>query len=83
MPKIKELKCEKCGGIMHRSRKTRGEIGLFIIIIGFLLLFIIPFLGVIVIIAGCVVGSRTNYFWVCKDCGYKFERQMNRFSFRG
>lgn len=83
MSKLKELKCEKCGGIMYRSREEKGMIGLFLIILGLLLLAFIPLLGIAGIVGGIIVGSKIRYLWICEDCGYKFERQMDWLSFRG
>ncbi len=74
--KIKELKCEKCGGVMYKSRKSLGMMGLLIMGLGIIAMYYVSsFLGIILIIVGLIAGFKIRYFWVCGDCGYKFERE--------
>lgn len=84
MAKLKELKCDKCGGRMYKSRKSLGLVGLIVIAIGLVLTFSLSIvIGIIVIVIGLIIGSRIKYYWICKDCGYKFEREKNWFSLKG
>lgn len=74
--KIRELQCDKCGGTMKKIKKSLGGLGFFIIIIGFLMFFLgnplTSSLGIIAMIIGLVVGTKVDYFWACRKCGYKF-----------
>jgi hypothetical protein len=75
------LKCEKCGGEMKKIKKTYNiGIGLLIILVGICLLFVVPIgtiMGIIIILIGCAQCGKRKFFWLCKTCGYKFEREGN------
>lgn len=79
MSQLKTLKCEKCGGEMKKSREAASTgAGCLFLLIGFILLFIFPIgtiFGVILLIVGLIYGSKSRFLWVCKNCGYKFERK--------
>jgi len=75
MPQLETIKCEKCGGEMKKRRETSTILALFLILIGFGLLFVIPVIGIVFLIIGLILGSKVRYLWVCQGCGYKFERQ--------
>jgi len=69
---------------MYKSRKSSGMIGFIIMGIGFAATFYVStLLGIILIIVGLIAGSKIRYFWVCGDCGYKFEREKNWLSLSG
>jgi len=80
MSQLETLQCEKCGGEMKKSRKaTSTGAGCFCLLIGFLLLFLFPLgtiLGIILLIVGVIYGSQQQGLWVCKNCGYQFERKI-------
>ena len=74
------LKCEKCKGEMMRKRKATGTgPGCILIIIGAALLFLFPIgsiIGILLIFVGLYYGSKAKGLWVCKKCGYQFERKI-------
>ena len=84
MFQLETLKCEKCGGKMLKSRKySSGSslVAIILILIGFPLLFLFPIgtlIGVVFIGFGIEKGAQPRFFWVCQDCGYKFEREGNK-----
>lgn len=83
MGQLKTLECEKCGGEMRKKHEAAHSQGasLLLIILGIILLFIFPIgtiFGVIILFVGLSRGSALRYVWVCRDCGYKFERAESR-----
>ena len=84
MSNLKELKCEKCGGVMYKSRRSLGMVGFIIMGAGVAAAYYIStLLSVILIIVGLIIGFKIRYSWICEDCGYKFEREKDRFSLWG
>jgi len=73
---VETLQCEKCGGEMKKSRKTTGEAGCLLILAGLLLLIIFFPIGIVLLVIGVIYGSKQQGFWVCKNCGYQFERKI-------
>ena len=75
----KILICEKCGGLMKKISEATLLLGCLIMVVGLILLFIFPpigtVIGVVLILIGLITGSRAKYYWVCTECGYKFERR--------
>lgn len=80
----KTLKCKQCGGPMKKTRETKTGLGCLLFIIGLILLFFFPIgtiIGALIIVIGLVVGSQGKAYWVCRDCGYKIERQASWWEF--
>jgi len=79
------FKCEKCGGEFKKKSKATGTgAGCLIVIIGVLLIGFFPvgtIIGIILILVGLGYGSKQQHFWVCKNCGFKFEREKKLWEF--
>jgi len=77
-----ELKCQKCGGSMHKTNKINSSIsiqiaGLILFIVGIILLFVFPIgtlVGIVIMILSAKMGYKRIKVWKCKNCGYFFER---------
>lgn len=76
------VKCQQCGGEMKKGAKTDSSIGLqligvilFLLGIGLLIFFPIGTLvGLVVMIVAARMGYKKRKVWMCKACGYFFER---------
>ena len=74
--------CQQCGGTMRKTKKTDISmtlqlVGVALFILGLVALFYFPLgtlIGVIVMILACRLGYSKRKVWLCKDCGYFFER---------
>lgn len=79
---VKGLKCHKCGGDM--VKKTAGDkstesSGCLLLILGVVLTPII--IGIPLIIYSLSLMNKKKGLWVCKNCGYQFERQVKWYEF--
>ena len=76
------VKCQQCQSEMKKTKKAESNIGLQLIgiilfFVGIVLLFVIPIgtvIGIILIISACGMGYKKKKVWLCKSCGYFFER---------
>lgn len=74
--------CQHCGREMHQS--TRGEsniglqvLGILVFLFGLVLLFLFPIgtlFGIFLMIGAARMGYTKKKIWLCKACGYFFER---------
>lgn len=67
--------CKHCGGQMRKSKQaTSGGMGCILIILGIVLTPAI--IGIPIILYGLHLGMKRRGFWLCKNCGYQFERKL-------
>lgn len=66
--------CPLCGGSMRKTTKTQNGMGCLLIIAGILFLPLFG-LGLIAIIAGLIIGSKSEGFWTCQKCGHMLPRK--------
>ncbi|MBN1459308.1 MAG: hypothetical protein JXA57_07215 [Armatimonadetes bacterium] len=76
------VKCQQCGGIMHKDMKADKSmalqvVGVLLFLVGVGLLVVIPFgtiAGLIIMIVSARLGYSKKKVWLCRNCGYFFER---------
>ena len=74
--------CQQCGGAMRKTKKTEISmtlqlVGVILFIVGLAALFYFPLgtvIGVFVMILSARLGYSRRKVWLCKDCGYFFDR---------
>lgn len=74
--------CQQCGGTMRKTKKTDSSmtlqlVGVILFILGLVALFYFPLgtvIGVIVMILASRLGYSRRKVWLCKNCGYFFDR---------
>lgn len=71
------FKCEKCGGEYKKGSKASGQgCGCLFLILAFAILAIgAGTFGIVFLIIAFWYFGKMNYYWFCKNCGYKFERK--------
>lgn len=74
--------CQQCGNGMYQTTKAESNMGaqvmgVFVFVIAVLLLFVFPigtFIGIFLMIAAARMGYKKRKIWMCRKCGYFFER---------
>lgn len=78
-----ELKCQQCGSGMKKTSRAERNMGLqllgvLLFFVGVALCFVVPpfglVMGIIVMIVAARLGYKKSKVWICKNCGYFFER---------
>lgn len=76
------VKCQQCGSEMQQTTKAESNLGVqvlgvLVFLFALVLLFLFPigtFFGVFLMIAAARMGYKKRKIWLCKNCGYFFER---------
>lgn len=76
------IKCQQCGEGMKKTKRAEKSyslqlLGVLLFVVAIALLFVFPigtFFGIVLMIVAARMGYSKHKVWLCKSCGYYFNR---------